>query len=297
MRKYNVLRNWALPLLLSAFLYGCAEDNTDGGAGMVDLKLALNTYAAGDDRMPWRTKSRSDRRGSIFSTNTGRSKIPAEPLSCPAPSGSAADGSGRLNDTWRVTVGRKDIYVLLNAGHLTRSGTAVDLASYNPYSKTELETLMTDPANFPADFPAAGSSGMLMSGKLSTNVTSAASMATVPVGRRYARIDEPAPQSRPCRSCRRGQEHDARKPPAKRLMPSPPAVESTGADAVCVNSHGNVTIGASTTSYTAVTSFYTLPRTGAPKAACLKLALSIDGTDYTLPVYINSGALGREYGQ
>ena len=43
MRKYNVLRNWALPLLLSAFLYGCAEDNTDGGAGMVDLKLALNT--------------------------------------------------------------------------------------------------------------------------------------------------------------------------------------------------------------------------------------------------------------
>ena len=71
-----------------------------------------------------------------------------------------------------------------------------------------------------------------------------------------------------------------------------PAVESTGADAVCVNSHGNVTIGASTTSYTAVTSFYTLPRTGAPKAACLKLALSIDGTDYTLPVYINSGALG-----
>lgn len=79
--------------------------------------------------------------------------------------------------------------MLLNAGHLTRSGTAVDLASYNPYSKTELETLMTDPANFPADFPAAGSSGMLMSGKLSTNVTSAASMATVPVGRRYARID------------------------------------------------------------------------------------------------------------
>ncbi len=59
-----------------------------------------------------------------------------------------------------------------------------------------------------------------------------------------------------------------------------------------MNSHGNVTIGASTTSYTAVTSFYTLPRTGAPKAACLKLALSIDGTDYTLPVYINSGALG-----
>ena len=81
MRKYNVLRNWALPLLLSAFLYGCAEDNTDGGAGMVDLKLALNTYAAGDDPNALANEV-ADRRGSIFSTNTGRSKIPAEPLSC-----------------------------------------------------------------------------------------------------------------------------------------------------------------------------------------------------------------------
>ena len=165
MRKYNVLRNWALPLLLSAFLYGCAEDNTDGGAGMVDLKLALNTYAAGDDPNALANEVTVGSAWVYIFNEHGALENPGKTAVLPAPSGSAADGSGRLNDTWRVTVGRKDIYVLLNAGHLTRSGTAVDLASYNPYSKTELETLMTDPANFPADFLAAGSSGMLMSSR------------------------------------------------------------------------------------------------------------------------------------
>ena len=82
MRKYNVLRNWALPLLLSAFLYGCAEDNTDGGAGMVDLKLALNTYAAGDDPNASANEVTVGSAWVYIFTNTGRSKIPAEPLSC-----------------------------------------------------------------------------------------------------------------------------------------------------------------------------------------------------------------------
>ncbi|WP_197408235.1 hypothetical protein [Alistipes onderdonkii] len=292
MRKYNVLRNWALPLLLSAFLYGCAEDNTDGGAGMVDLKLALNTYAAGDDPNASANEVAVGSAWVYIFNEHGVLENPGRTAVLPAPSGSAADGSGRLNDTWRVTVGRKDIYVLLNAGHLTRSGTAVDLASYNPYSKTELETLMTDPANFPADFSAAGSGGMLMSGKLSTNVTSAASMATVPVERRYARIDLSLRRKADLVGAAVVVKSTTLENRRETAHAFAPAVESTGADAVCVNSHGNVTIGASTTSYTAVTSFYTLPRTGAPKAACLKLALSIDGTDYTLPVYINSGALG-----
>lgn len=157
----------------------------------------------------------------LYFNEHGALENPGRTAVLPAPSGSAADGSGRLNDTWRVTVGRKDIYVLLNAGHLTRSGTAVDLASYNPYSKTELETLMTDPANFPADFPAAGSSGMLMSGKLSTNVTSAASMATVPVGRRYARIDLSLRRKADLVGAAVVVKSTTLETAAKRLMPSP----------------------------------------------------------------------------
>ena len=68
--------------------------------------------------------------------------------------------------------------------------------------------------------------------------------------------------------------------------------ESTGDDVVYLNDHGDVAVGASLTDYTAVTSFYTMPRTGASKAACLELAVNIDGRDYTLPVYLNRGALG-----
>ncbi|WP_462352971.1 hypothetical protein [Alistipes timonensis] len=292
MRKYTVLRTWALSLLLSGLLYGCAEDHTDGGVRTVDLQLALNTYAASDDPNASANETAVGSAWVYIFNEHGALENPGRTAVLPGPSGSAADGSGRLNDTWRVTVGRKDIYVLLNAGHLTRGGTAVDLASYNPYSKTELETLMTDPANFTADFPAAGSAGMLMSGKLSTNVTPVASVATVPVERRYARVDLRLRRKADLTGAGvvvKSTTFENRRETAHAFAP---ATESTGADAVCLNSHGDIALGASTTGYTAVTSFYTLPRTGASKAACLKLAISIDGRDYTLPVYINSGALG-----
>lgn len=292
MRKYIVLRTRVLSLLLSALLYGCAADDTDGAAGMVDLKLALNTYAADDDPNASANEA-AVRSARVYIFNeSGTLENPGKTSVLPASSGFAADGSGRLNKTWRVTVGRKDIYVLLNAGYLTHGGSTVDLASYNPGSKTELEELMTDPANFSTDFPAAGSAGMLMSGKVSANVTSAASVATIPVERRYARIDLNLRRKAGLAGATvvvRSTTFENRRETAHAFAP---AVESTGDDVVCLNSHGDVTIGAGTTDYTAVTSFYTLPRTGASKAACLKLALSIDGTDYTLPVYINSGALG-----
>lgn len=196
---------------------------------MVDLKLALNTYAAGDDPNALANEVAVGSAWVYIFNEHGALENPGRTAVLPAPSGSAADGSGRLNDTWRVTVGRKDIYVLLNAGHLTRSGTAVDLASYNPYSKTELETLMTDPANFPADFSGCGEQRD-------------ADERQAEHERHLSRFDgdgsrgtplcahrpEPAPQSRPCRSCRRGQEHDARKPP-RTAHAFAPAVESTGA--------------------------------------------------------------------
>lgn len=296
MRKYIVLRTWALSLLLSGLLYGCAEDHTDGGAGTVDLQLALNTYAASDDPNASANEAAVGSAWVYIFNEHGALENPGRTAVLPASSGSAADASGRLNDTWRVTVGRKDIYVLLNAGHLMRGGMEVDLASYDPYSKAELETLMTDPANFTADFPAAGSAGMLMSGKLSTNVTSAASTATVPVERRYARIDLRLRRKADLAGAAvviKSTTLENRRETAHAFAP---AAESTGADAVCLNSHGDITLGASTTDYTAVTSFYTLPRTGAAKAACLQLALTIDGKEYTLPVYINSGALGGNTG-
>lgn len=190
MRKYTVLQTLALILLLSAVFYGCAKDSTYGGDKTVDMQLALDTYAVGDD-----PNASSDNEELIKSAwvyifnengvleNPGKTAVPV------ASSGEAADGNGRLNHTWRVTVGPKDIYVLLNAGRLTREGRVVDLDTYNPFSKAELESLITDPTAFAADFPASGNAGMLMSGKLGTTVSAATSLVSVPVARRYARID------------------------------------------------------------------------------------------------------------
>ncbi|WP_295962458.1 hypothetical protein [uncultured Alistipes sp.] len=293
MRNYYILGIWACVLLAAAGLYGCVRDSASGYDGeTVDMQLALDTYAASAD--PNASANEAAVKSAwvyIFNEhgvleNPGKTAVPLNT------SGEAVDAAGRLNHTWRVVVGRKDIYVLLNAGVLTRDGAAIDLSAYTPYSKTELETLMTDPANFAADFPAAGSAGMLMSGKLSANVSTAALVATVPVARRYARIDFNLRRKADLAGAAvvvRSVTLENRRETARAFAP---AVEHTGADAVCLNDHDDVIIGAGTTEYTAVTSFYTMPRTGAARAACLKVTVGIDGKDYTLPVYINSGALG-----
>lgn len=279
-------------LLLAAGLCGCIGDDISVGNNTVDMVLSLDTYAAGDD--PNASTNETVAKSAwvyIFNENgvlenPGATSVPL------AHSGEAADAAGKLNRTWRVAVGRKDIYVLLNAGHLTRNGTAVELASFNPYSKAELETLMTDPANFATDFPAEGTDGMLMSGKLDVNVTSQTSLVTVPVARRYARIDLGLRRKADLAGATvvvRSVTFKNRRETAAAFAPE---TESTGADAVYLNDHDDVTIGAGTTDYTAVASFYTMPRTGAAKAACLELAVDIDGRALSLPVYVNSGALG-----
>lgn len=72
-----------------------------------------------------------------------------------------------------------------------------------------------------------------MSGKLSTNVTSSRFDGDGSRGRRFKHRPEPAPQSRPCRSGRRGQARRSKTAAVAHAFA--PAVESTGADAVCVN--------------------------------------------------------------
>lgn len=278
-------------LLLAAGLCGCIKDDTSGGRETVDMVLSLDTYAGGSDPNASVNESAVKSAWVYIFNEHGVLENP-DATSVPlASSGEAADAAGKLNRTWRVAIGRKDVYVLLNAGRLTHDGSAVDLSVYNPHSKSELESLMTDPANFSADFPAAGVSGMLMSGKLDVNVSSQTSLVTVPVARRYARIDLYLRRKSDLTGAAilvRGTTLATRRETASAFVP---ATESTGADAAFLKDHEDVTVGATTTSYTAVTSFYTMPRTGEPKAARLELEVDIDGRTSNLPVYINSGAL------
>ena len=297
MKKYNIFGKWVIVFLLAAGLGGCIKDNASAGDDKtVDMVLSLDTYAGSSDPNASANEvTVKSARVYIFNEsgvleNPGQTSVPL------TPSGEVTDGSDRLNRTWRVTVGKKDIYVLLNAGRILRSGTAIDLASYNPYSKAELDALMTDPTTFATDFPAAGSAGMLMSGKLGTTVSTATSTVSIPVERRYARIDLSLRRKAGLAGAAVIVKKTTFKNRREKAHAFAPATESTGADVIYQNTHGNVTVGASTTEYTAVTSFYTLPRTGASKAACLELAIAIDGKDYTLPVYINSGALGGNTG-
>lgn len=297
MKKYNIFGKWVIVFLLAAGLGGCIKDNASAGDDKtVDMVLSLDTYAGSSDPNASANEvTVKSARVYIFNEsgvleNPGQTSVPL------TPSGEVTDGSDRLNRTWRVTVGKKDIYVLLNAGRILRSGTAIDLASYNPYSKAELDALMTDPTTFATDFPAAGSAGMLMSGKLGTTVSTATSTVSIPVERRYARIDLSLRRKAGLAGAAVIVKKTTFKNRREKAHAFAPATENTGADVIYQNTHGNVTVGASTTEYTAVTSFYTLPRTGASKAACLELAIAIDGKDYTLPVYINSGALGGNTG-
>ena len=293
MKKYNIFGKWVFALLLTAGLGGCIRDDASADSNKtVDMALSLDTYAGNTDPNASANETAVKSAWVYIFNENGALENPGQTSVPLTPSGEATDASDRLNRTWRVTVGRKDIYVLLNAGHILRNNTAVDLATYNPYSKAELETLMTDPANFAADFPAAGSTGMLMSGKRDVMVSTSMSVVTVPVARRYARIDLQLRRKAELAGAAVVVKNTTLKNRREMAHAFAPVTESTGADIVYLNNHGDVIIGASTTDYTAVTSFYTLPRTGAAKAACLDVAFSIDGKDYTLPVYINSGALG-----
>ena len=293
MKKYNIFGKWVIVSLLAAGLGGCIKDNASAGDDKtVDMVLSLDTYAGSSDPNASANEVAVKSAWVYIFNESGVLENPGQTTVPLTPSGEVTDGSDRLNRTWRVTVGKKDIYVLLNAGRILRSGTAIDLASYDPYSKAELDALMTDPTAFATDFPAAGSAGMLMSGKLGTTVSTATSMVSVPVERRYARIDLSLRRKAGLAGAAVIVKKTTFKNRREKAHAFAPATESTGADVIYQNTHGNVTVGASTTEYTAVTSFYTLPRTGASKAACLELAIAIDGKDYTLPVYINSGALG-----
>lgn len=297
MKKYNIFGKWVIVSLLAAGLGGCIKDNASAGDDKtVDMVLSLDTYAGSSDPNASANEVAVKSAWVYIFNESGVLENPGQTTVPLTPSGEVTDGSDRLNRTWRVTVGKKDIYVLLNAGRILRSGTAIDLASYNPYSKAELDALMTDPTTFATDFPAAGNAGMLMSGKLGTTVSTATSTVSIPVERRYARIDLSLRRKAGLAGAAVIVKKTTFKNRREKAHAFAPATESTGADVIYQNTHGNVTVGASTTEYTAVTSFYTLPRTGASKAACLELAIAIDGKDYTLPVYINSGALGGNTG-
>ena len=294
MKRYDILRRGAFALLLAAGLCGCIKDNTfSNEAERVDMTLALDTYAATNDPNAADNEAAVKSAWVYIFNAAGVLENPDKTGVSILPSGEVADDSGVLNGVWNVTVGQKDIYVLLNAGNLTRGGVVQPLAGYNPSSKAELESLLTDPANFDTDFPASGSAGMLMSGKTPSpvNVSASASTVTVPVARRYARIDLRLRRKADLSGAAIYVGETTFTTRRERAFAFAPATESTGSDVVYKSNHSVVMINPSETDYTAVTSLYTMPRTGAAKAACLEIAVAIDGTIYNLPVYINSGAI------
>lgn len=292
MKTQRIYGKLILPLMVSAALLGCRKEGpSSGDAPTVDMTLRLDTYAVGDD--PHASSANEERVKSawvyIFNEhgvleNRGKTSVPL------TPAGEATDASERLNRTWNVTLGRKDIYVVLNAGNILLNGSPVALASYNPRTKAEVESLVTDPAHFAADFTASGSAGMLMSGTLSPTVTKTTSSVTVPVMRRYARIDVRLSRAAELAGTDISVDKVSYRSRRETALIIAPSTESTGADLLFAPTLGSITLGP--TGYTDIISFYTMPRTGAAKAACLELTVSIDGREDVRPLFINSGAIG-----
>lgn len=100
--------------------------------------------------------------------------------------GEIVDGTSRINKTWKVTAGSKDVYVILNP-----SASIINSVGTAGVGKDKLEKIVTSADDYKTVFIDGGLkiNGGLMTGSGNFNVSQSNSEITVPVTRRFARID------------------------------------------------------------------------------------------------------------
>lgn len=100
--------------------------------------------------------------------------------------GEIVNGSNRINKTWKVATGTKDVYVILNP-----STSIVNAIGVTGIGKDKLLDIVTNADDYKTVFRDGGLklNGGLMTGSGTFNVSQNNSEITVPVTRRFARID------------------------------------------------------------------------------------------------------------
>lgn len=291
--------------LLATLLNACVKDNTSVIAGddgeTVELALSLDTYAMNAD------ENALDPEKGLYSACVyifnagGVLENPGETFLQTADENgyNILDSSNKFKYSWNVTTGVKRIYVILNPTYwIDLNGTKIITSQFTPQNEEEVKSLKTDTFYFSSDYkPIDGTessytNSMLISGVLEATVPASDTQVilTVPVARRYARIDlSLRPGSTLIKNT--GIKEIVLKNTRMTAHLITPLTESTGTDSSYSLSYETPIPVGMDGSPTLIIRYYTMPRIGAEKAACLHIEAQIGEKNYPFDIYINSGAL------
>lgn len=297
----------AMMLAVGIVSFGCSKTDfvDDRGGHEGDMQnFQINTYATVNDDANARTGEDKIFSAMVYIYKSGTDILEnkeSREVSALTSIGEVVDDAGKLNKTWRVPVGSKDVYVVANPDAELKPRLTGAL------TQAQLQALLTSASQ--TDFNTAvngiATNGMLMTGKkmaVSVSPESATVSATVEVTRRQARIDL---------MLRRSKELDGVVVAVKSVkfkdqicqgsvypLTTPPTVaasaqEKTGLNVTVAAQQATAGSWSATASdYTSITNFYTFERAAGTKAACLEMTITIGGKDYVLPAYLCSTSIG-----
>ena len=292
-------------LLLAGILTGCIKDDMSitNGTGEAAIEVQLQTYAVNSDSNAANEGELIVKSAHVFIfneddvlENAGNTVVGTT-----TSTGEVINASGTLNAKWKVNEGNKDIYIVTNPGE-ELAGRLSSMSATNGLTKSTLEAVLTNEANFATDVAGFSSNGMIMSGKVTAAaVSNTNTTVTVGVTRRHARIEFMLRKSKELEGSTVEVKSVKFKDQIRKTLVFPASAptaatsddeEKTMTTSITAQQATAGVWSGALADYTQVTSFYTFERAIGTKAACLEMVVSIDGKDYTLPVYICSTAIG-----
>ncbi len=296
----------AVLFAVAAVLSGCTKDELGGGNGGSEDGLKdfeISTYATVNNDANARTGEDKIFSAMVYIYQAGTDKLDnadSREVSVLTSIGEVVDNNGKLNKTWRVPVGNKDVYVVANPRPELKTRLTASL------TQAQLQALLTADSNreFMETIGDIPTKGMLMSGK-KLNVAVSPEFAkvtgTVEVTRRMARIEFMLRKSKELEGSTVKVTHTEYGTLANHGSVYPSVVTTTGIT--------NYNPGASTTTitaqqatagvwsgtaadYTPVSYAYSYESAAGRKAVRIIMRVDIDGKEYKLPVYLCSTSIG-----
>lgn len=180
-------------LLLAGMLTGCIKDDMSitNGTGEAAIEVQLQTYAVNSDSNAANEGELIVKSAHVFIFNADNVLENAgnTVVGTTTSTGEVINASGTLNAKWKVNEGNKDIYIVTNPG-AELAGRLSSMSATNGLTKSTLEAVLTNEANFSTDVAGFSSNGMIMSGKVTAAaVSNTNTTVTVGVTRRHARIE------------------------------------------------------------------------------------------------------------
>ncbi|MDD2594289.1 MAG: hypothetical protein PHD11_00545 [Bacteroidales bacterium] len=304
-RKIDII----ILLLCMVLTSGCVWESyaPEEGKGDANIGMELSTYAVNSGDANALEHELIIKKAYVFIynaagvlENAGKTKV-----STLTSTGEVIDAAKKLNATWRVIGGNKDIYVVVNPGRIM-SERLEHPAIFS--DKTTLENVVINEEAFAEDVSAFADSGMVMTTKISAFAVSSDTTVQAVVKRRHGRIDLSVRKAKDLEGAtvivksvklKKGQTHmtdlfDF----ADHLTGAGRHFEETKSmtDTVTAQQATAGSWSGTASDYTAITRFYTFEyhKNGPTDtlSACLEMTVSVNGVDKVIPVYICTTAQG-----